>query len=228
MDQARKKRWLTELRLNGFVVLPDFLDRVWVEAAFEQMLPLLEGELERTRKGDSTTARGGNRLAFDVARYAKLLAGPIADDCYMQNPVIEEIVSDYLDGPESWYRGWSQVECVWKGAEFMHWHSDQLPEDTLDPDALNTPVRVTYNIPLVDFGWANGAIEILPSSHTLPRNFVTQPFLDIPNVYPVRLRLDRGDAVLRDGNGLHRGTPNLTDVPRPMLDRTYRRKREGS
>jgi hypothetical protein len=34
---------------------------------------------------------------------------------------------------------------------------------------------------------------------------------------------DRGDALLRDGNGLHRGTPNLTDEPRPMLDQTYKK-----
>ena len=30
---------------------------------------------------------------------------------------------------------------------------------------------------------------------------------------------------LRDGNILHRGTPNLTDEPRPMLDQTYKLKR---
>ncbi len=39
--------------------------------------------------------------------------------------------------------------------------------------------------------------------------------------------LRRGDAVLRDGNGLHRGTPNVTDRARPMLDRTYKRIHEG-
>ena len=31
------------------------------------------------------------------------------------------------------------------------------------------------------------------------------------------------DAILRDGNILHRGTPNLTDAPRPMLDQTYKK-----
>jgi hypothetical protein len=28
--------------------------------------------------------------------------------------------------------------------------------------------------------------------------------------------------MLRDGNTLHRGAPNLTDTPRAMLDQTYR------
>jgi len=32
----------------------------------------------------------------------------------------------------------------------------------------------------------------------------------------------RGDVILRDGNTLHRGVPNWTDVPRAMLDQTYR------
>jgi len=46
---------------------------------------------------------------------------------------------------------------------------------------------------------------------------------EIANVYPHRLRLHPGDAVLRDGNLLHRGTPNLTDRVRPMLDQTYKK-----
>jgi hypothetical protein len=35
--------------------------------------------------------------------------------------------------------------------------------------------------------------------------------------------------VLRDGNTLHRGAPNLVDTPRAMLDQTYRAaKAEGA
>jgi hypothetical protein len=47
--------------------------------------------------------------------------------------------------------------------------------------------------------------------------------VEVPRIYPVLLTLDRGDVVLRDGNGLHRGTPNLTETVRPMLDQTYKK-----
>jgi hypothetical protein len=47
-------------------------------------------------------------------------------------------------------------------------------------------------------------------------------------VYGVRPDLRRGDAMLRDGNTLHRGAPNLTDTPRAMLDQTYRTAKAGT
>jgi ectoine hydroxylase-related dioxygenase (phytanoyl-CoA dioxygenase family) len=81
--------------------------------------------------------------------------------------------------------------------------------------------RMAFNIPLVDFTWCSGAMEMLPGSHHLRRGFPSVS--DLPRVYPVRLELRLGDAVLRDCNCLHRGTPNLTDHVRPMLDQTYKR-----
>ena len=38
----------------------------------------------------------------------------------------------------------------------------------------------------------------------------------------MKVLLNRTDALLRDGNLLHRGTPNMTDQPRILLDQTYR------
>lgn len=224
MDEQQKQRWLKELRLNGFAILDDFVPAAWVAEVHAQILPLLLGEHKRSLEGDETTQRAASRLAFDMRRYADLLQGPLADERYMRNPDIEALVSEYFGSGETWGHGWSQVECVFKGADFMSWHSDQVLADTPDPDADNKPIRLTFNIPLVDFSWANGAMEILPATHRLPRRFLTDDFLDIANVYPTRLRLKRGDAVLRDGNALHRGTPNLTDAPRPMLDQTYKLK----
>jgi ectoine hydroxylase-related dioxygenase (phytanoyl-CoA dioxygenase family) len=64
-------------------------------------------------------------------------------------------------------------------------------------------------------------MEVLPGSHHLPRNWGNVH--EIANLYIHQLRLQPGDAVLRDGNILHRGTPNLTDHVRPMLDQTYKK-----
>ncbi len=82
-------------------------------------------------------------------------------------------------------------------------------------------VRVTFNIPLVDFTWHSGATEVLPGSHHLPRDFAG--VVGVPNLYPYVLRMNVGDAVFRDGNILHRGTPNFGDEVRPMLDQTYKK-----
>src|SRR5262245_45568609 len=149
------------------------------------------------------------------------MGGPLADPRYRKHPVIEELVGEILGSTGPWQRGWSQVECCYKGSEYMSWHSDQMAEDTPDPDAPNRTVRVTYNIPLVDFTRENGGTEFLPGSHLQPRNFLSTSFQNIA-VYPVLPPLRRGDALLRDGNTLHRGIPNLLERPRPMLDQTYR------
>ena len=97
-------------------------------------------------------------------------------------------------------------------------NADESPAD----DGPHRTVRLTFNIPLSDFTWSNGSMEILPSTHLLSRAFLARSVQEIPRLYPVRLDLTVGDAVLRDGNGLHRGTPNLTEAPRLMLDQTYR------
>jgi phytanoyl-CoA dioxygenase PhyH len=222
LDAREKELWLKEFRLNGFVVLRSFLPKDLVVAMHEQLLPLVRGEYDRIQREKLERLRAPSRLSLDVGRYAQLLGGPIADERYLQNPVIEELVEAILGPSGPWGRGWTQAECVFRGSEYMSWHPDQTDEETPPAGEPQRTVRVTYNVPLVDFTWANGSLEILPSTHLHAHTFFDRSIAEVRNVYPVRLDLSRGDAILRDGNGLHRGTPNLTDEPRIMLDRTYR------
>ena len=225
IDPHQKELWLHEFQLNGFIVLRNFLPAKLVAEMHDELAPLLEAEHAKALGDDYKKGRGDGRLALHVGPYADLFKGALADDRYRHHPVIEELV-DAILGAGSWKRGWTQVEAVWSGAEFMNWHSDQEPEDTPDMDAPHETIRVTYNISLVDVTWANGATEFIPGSHRLPRRYHSSPLLlELPQIHPVQLRLDRGDVVLRDGNTLHRGTPNLTDAVRPMLDQTYKKVR---
>jgi len=213
---------LREFRLNGFLILRAFLPADLVAQMYLELEPILRAEYLTWQRGESRSARGPARFAFDISRYAEVMrGGALADDRYRRHPEIETLVTAILR-PASWVRGWSQVECVWPGSKHMDWHSDQTLDDTRNPDDPNRTSRITYNIPLVDFTWANGSMELLPGSHWQPRSFQSASFNEVANVYPVSLRLQRGDVVLRDGNTLHRGTPNLCEQPRPMLDQTYK------
>lgn len=219
----QKELWLREFHLNGFLVLRNFLPVDLVSEMFDELEPLLESEHAKAEADGYSKGRSKGRLSLHVAPYADMLEGALTDPRYRSNPVIEELV-DAILGAGCWKPGWTVVEAVWKGAEFMGWHSDQKIEDTPDIDAPHETIRVTYNIPLVDFTWANGATEFIPGSHRLPRRFHdSADTLAIPHIYPALVQLERGDAILRDGNALHRGTPNLTDRVRPMLDQTYKR-----
>ncbi len=220
IEPTQKENWLKEFSLNGFVVFRNFLPLEFVDALAAELAPLLEAEYAKACKDGFASGRNVGRLALHLEQYAQLLGGALADDRYQRNPVIEELVDAVL-GEGCWKRGWTNVEANWKGSNFMGWHSDQKPEDTPDPDGPHEVIRVTFNIPLVDFTWQTGAMEMLPGSHHLPRSFGAVDGVD--NIYPYLLRLNRGDAIFRDGNILHRGTPNLGDRVRPMLDQTYKK-----
>jgi len=223
IDPRQKQLWLREFQLNGFVVLRNFLPADLVESMHDELLPLLEAEHAKAVADGYEKGRSPGRLSLHIAKYADMFRGALCDARYRENPIIEELVETLL-GPGRWKRGWTVVEACWRGAGFMGWHSDQKIDDTPDLEAPHETIRVTFNIPLVDFTWSNGSTEFIPGSHRLPRSFHdTTDLLQVPNIYPVLLQLKRGDAVLRDGNALHRGTPNLTDAVRPMLDQTYKK-----
>ncbi|HET6277986.1 MAG TPA: phytanoyl-CoA dioxygenase family protein [Candidatus Polarisedimenticolia bacterium] len=225
IEPEQKNRWLREFNLNGFILLRAFLPPDLVSGMHDQLLPILRAEHRKARDDGFARGRAPGRLALDVSEYIRLLGGPLADERFHRNPLIEELVDEVLGGANGWKRGWTQVEVVFRGSDHMAWHSDQKPEETPDLHGPHRVLRVTYNIPLVDFTWANGALEVLPGSHHLPRaDTVSAAMTEIPNLYPVPLYLRRGDALLRDGNTLHRGTPNVTDAARPMLDQTYKRR----
>lgn len=216
-------RWEREFQLNGFVVLRNLIPVASVQQMAEQLAPVIQAQWEQAQQDEFKQGRGAGRLAFDVGSFARFMkAGPWEQE-YLSNPVVHALLDRVL-GAGGWRTHWTNVEVCFPGSRYMGWHSDQTPDETPDMDGPHQTVRTTFNIPLVDFGWANGAMEILPGSHLLPRSFsITQPIQEIAHIYPHRLELRLGDAILRDGNGLHRGAPNLTDVPRPMLDHTYRR-----
>ncbi len=158
MNARQKQIWLTEFQLNGFVVLPRFLPLEFVEAMRDELLPLLESEQAKAEQNDWGQGRARGRLSLHIAPYADMLKGALADARYRANPVIEDLVDTIL-GQGQWKRGWTVVEAVWRGAAHMSWHSDQKLEETPDIDAPHQPLRLTDNIPRVDFTRTVIAIE---------------------------------------------------------------------
>ena len=223
IDSAQKKLWLYELDLNGFVLLRNFIPPDQVEAMREQFLPLYRGELARLQAGDASSLRGRNRLSFDIAAYVDRLKGPLDDDRFRRNPIIEELAVEVLG---RWRYGVTKAECPFKDADMMAWHPDVPNDATRDRTKPPRPTRLTLNLPLVDINDANGPMEIIPGSHRMHHHDVHHFIYSVPRIYPVKILMRRGDAMLRDGNALHRGTPNMTEEPRILLDQTYRARDE--
>jgi ectoine hydroxylase-related dioxygenase (phytanoyl-CoA dioxygenase family) len=107
------------------------------------------------------------------------------------------------------------------GSETQAVHRDALP---LFPelDAETPPYQLAVNFPLVDVTSDNGPTEIAAGTHAAPKDAGTARLArgDV-SLEPVLMRL--GDVMVRDVRGLHRGTPNRTAQPRPMVVIGYSR-----
>jgi len=76
------------------------------------------------------------------------------------------------------------------------------------------------NIAVVDTEIANGAIDVLPGSHKKFYPFWRFIVERVPS-RTTRLPMKQGDVLIRSSNLWHRGMPNLTTEPRPMMALTW-------
>jgi ectoine hydroxylase-related dioxygenase (phytanoyl-CoA dioxygenase family) len=76
------------------------------------------------------------------------------------------------------------------------------------------------NVAVVDTTVQNGAIDMIPASH---RKFYKYWRFAMERAYQrsTRIEMKQGDVLIRTSNVWHRGMPNFTDAPRPMLALTW-------
>jgi len=76
------------------------------------------------------------------------------------------------------------------------------------------------NVAVVDTNIANGAIDIIPGSH---QKFYKYWRFAMERVArgSTRIEMKQGDVLVRTSNVWHRGMPNMTDLPRPMIAFTW-------
>jgi hypothetical protein len=96
------------------------------------------------------------------------------------------------------------------GSHAQHYHTDH-------PFPLEF---VIANITVIDTVIENGAIEVVPGSHKRPYKY-SQFVIEKPHRNSKRVPMKRGDVLVRSSNVWHRGMPNTTSMPRPMLALTW-------
>jgi hypothetical protein len=99
------------------------------------------------------------------------------------------------------------------GSVAQHYHADGLYTDDF----------LVCNIAVVDTDLVNGAIDVLPGTN---REFLKFWRYATQRTYRLttRLPMKRGDILLRKSTLWHRGMPNKTEVPRPMMSLTFGEK----
>ncbi len=217
-------------RREGYVIIEQALSPAFIDelrADFQKLLLAKVARFElkpaprdaRCKENDGVLndfqPEGGNH---DYNRWNMHLPSqrPFFEPMLIDNPRITGVI-DQLLGPD-WVYYIIASDIPFPNSGFQTAHQDY------------TRFSIAINIPLVDVTLENGPMEVWPRTHqpissAAPAPFSSQPYyLDEPTLKKLvqeipsqKLTMSRGSVLIRDHRMVHRGTPNLTEVPRYML-----------
>ena len=96
------------------------------------------------------------------------------------------------------------------GSVAQHYHADRNFIDNF----------MIANVAMVDTDLTNGAIDLLPGTHKKFYKY-WRFVMERADRLSTRVPMRQGDVLVRNSNVWHRGMPNRTSVPRPMLAFTW-------
>jgi hypothetical protein len=197
---------------DGFCVLPEHFSREMMGAWQEAFAPLLSRHIEHE----------GHRQNRGPARYYVTLPfiPPFADPRVFEDEDILAIVS-LLVG-EDMVMCQLATDTPLRGSDYQDVHRDTPP---LFPETgrETPPYQLAVNFPLIDVSLEHGPFEIARGTHLVSKEEGLRR-IEMKMVALEPLLMKAGDVMIRDVRGLHRGTPNRTDEPRPMVVLGYSRR----
>ncbi|HYF22232.1 MAG TPA: phytanoyl-CoA dioxygenase family protein [Caulobacteraceae bacterium] len=209
-EQARAHA--DEVRETSATVLEGLFPVEKIDAWNAAFQPLLRRAIEL--EGDDPN-RGAQRH-YVTLPFHDLWADPEIVDNDAIMAVVEELVG--ADGVMCQLA----TDTPLNGSDFQELHRDT---QLLFPEtgAESPPYQLAVNFPLVDVTPQNGPMEYAPATHMLSKaEGMRRVESGETPLKPVFLK--RGDVMIRDVRHIHRGTPNRTDTPRPMVVIGYSRR----
>src|SRR5215212_9923646 len=211
-DCTQIKHFAESVITDGFCVLPKHFSPEKLDRWRQSFLPLLERHI----------LREGNLKNRGPSRYYVTLpfTDPFADPCIYEDDDVLAIV-EQLVGTDAVM---CQLACDTPllGSTTQDVHRDALP---LFPETgqETPPFQLAVNFPLVEVTMENGPLEVVRRTHMMSKEEgLRRVESGEISLEPITMKL--GDVMIRDVRGLHRGTPNRTNEPRPMVVLGYSRK----
>jgi ectoine hydroxylase-related dioxygenase (phytanoyl-CoA dioxygenase family) len=197
-----------DLNRDGICVIRGLFDRALIaewKAAFDALFQA------RQQQPGGVAPRGKARGYVTLPWVA-----PFANPAVFANPVILAVLDRIF------YQEYKLVQLAadipMQGSEYQEIHRDFRP---LFSDQIVTPLyAVAVNFPLVEVTADNGPFEMARGTHVMPREegLVKVRAGEIPME---QFYMQPGDVMIRSPLALHRGTPNCTPQPRPMIVMGY-------
>ncbi|AUX27612.1 phytanoyl-CoA dioxygenase [Sorangium cellulosum] len=199
-------------RRDGFCVIKNLIPKGLLRSWRDAFMPLLDAHI----------AREGHLRNRGPERYYVTLPfkAPFAEPRIYEDETVLGVVSRLVGDDMIMVQLATDTPLL--GSDYQDVHRDAPP---LFPEtAQETPAfQLAVNFPLVDVTADNGPIEIARGTHLLTRaEGLRRLAAGEIALEPVMMEL--GDVMVRDVRGLHRGTPNRTREPRPMVVIGYSRR----
>ena len=196
----------------GHCVLRNHFPVEAVMAYREAFLSLLADVAQRIPDGN----RGEHRWAIGLP-----FARPFYHSEFFIDPTVNGIVSRILG--EDMHISYYGTDTPCKGSQYQAFHADLpllFPEQ---PQFRHPPLLLSLRFTFGDMTLANGPFEVAPGTQHLPRES-TLAKAEAGELACERLELAAGDVLISDSRTVHRGTPNLTDEPRPFAVIVFNRR----
>jgi ectoine hydroxylase-related dioxygenase (phytanoyl-CoA dioxygenase family) len=201
-----------EVRATSATILRGAFPVETIDAWNEAFQPLLRDAI--AREGDDPN-RGKNRYYVTLPFH-----GLWADPEVIDNDDVMAVVSDLIGADGVMCQLASDTPV--KGSEYQDLHRDTqllFPES----GAESPPYQLAVNFALVDVTLDNGPMEMAAGTHmTSKAEGMRRIEAGEAPLQPVLM--NRGDVMIRDVRHIHRGTPNPSDTPRPMVVIGYSRR----
>ncbi|HEY0174225.1 MAG TPA: phytanoyl-CoA dioxygenase family protein [Pyrinomonadaceae bacterium] len=211
-SQSEVEAFVREVLEEGFCVLPGHFAREKVEAWRAAFAPLLERHINRE----------GHRLNRGPGRYYVTLpfAAPFADPEVFEDDDVLGVVCGLVGADAALVQLATDTPLL--GSEYQDVHRDAPP---LFPEwgRETPPFQLAVNFPLVDVTEERGPFEVARATHMVSKEEGLRR-LESGEARLEPLLMSAGDVMIRDVRGLHRGTPNHTREPRPMVVVGYSRR----
>ncbi|HLL71816.1 MAG TPA: phytanoyl-CoA dioxygenase family protein [Pyrinomonadaceae bacterium] len=211
-SQGRIDSFAEDVLRDGFCVLPEHFPTETLQAWRAAFAPLLAEHI----------AREGHLRNRGAARYYVTLPfdAPFADPAIYEDPDVLAVVARLAGDDFTMVQLATDTPLL--GSEYQDVHRDTPP---LFPETgkETPPYQLAVNFPLVEVTRENGPFEVARGTHMLPKEEALH-LIETGERKLEALTMRLGDVMVRDVRALHRGTPNLTRVPRPMVVIGYSRR----
>jgi hypothetical protein len=210
-SQAEIESFVQQVLEEGFCVLPGHFARGTMEAWGAEFAPLLERHIER--EGHLRNRGPGHYVTLPFV-------SPFADPRVYEDDDVLAVVTGLVG--EDAVMCQLATDTPLRGSEYQDVHRDAPP---LFPETgrETPPFQLAVNFPLVDVTPENGPFEVARRTHMISKEEGLRR-IESGEARIEPLLMKAGDVMIRDVRALHRGTPNRTDTPRPMVVLGYSRR----